>query len=283
MTALDTPDLPTDNLDEMWFIPQVDFSPEDEDLPQTFERWPDLLTELKLDVLSKVLSDYGNPNAHIQLEGHGVVLHDMLYPIVATRNRELVELAMDVYYKRNIFAIYVGIYLNAKGPLFGIRYPRPAKAKLIRRLRVFVKCRVGRTLEDLVRAPDEGWCWLLKPLRPLHSDPLNNKQKVVPEWVSSEPDSETNTQWQLSFSNLKTLEIDFYLQDLVYDEAGRGECCDLGLARQTSLVALVDEAEMLLKADSLEFGYSSYSTKKRGECVGHSNLFQTLQKRATRR
>jgi hypothetical protein len=239
------------------FEPHATFFSPNATPPQTFHQWPDLPAELKLEVLAKVLSSHNEPDwgNFVTADSHRVNLAKCLLPIIKTRNRELVLLAMDVYYKRNVFGIQVGLNDDRTEPAIGICYPRPASAKLIRRLRICGSCDAGMNLEDLVRMPELGWRWLLKPLRPLHFGPLNNRTVLKPHrYRSSAPDPEANTQWQLSFSNLKTLKMTFYLNDvmhLVGDRADRGECCNLSIARRMSLIGLVEEAEMLLKADSV--------------------------------
>jgi hypothetical protein len=55
--------------------------------------WPNLPVELKLEVLV-----YG-------IEEHDLNMENFLSPIIATCNRELVTLALDIYYKHNLFYI----------------------------------------------------------------------------------------------------------------------------------------------------------------------------------
>jgi hypothetical protein len=186
---------------------------------------------------------------------------------------------MDVYYKRNTFSIYVGLNGN---PTKGICYPRPATARLVRHLLISGNCDAGTTLEDLALAPDAGWRWLLKPLRPLHSGPLDIRQEPHPEYISSPPESNTNTLWQLSFSNLKTLEMTFFTDDAVGDRAGRSKCCNLGLARRNSLVGLVEDAKLLIKADSVQMRCWVWSSKEQNFCVEHEKVFEALERRATK-
>jgi hypothetical protein len=86
------------------FEPNATFFSPDATPPQTFHQWPDLPAELKLEVLAKVLSspderDWGN---FVTADSHRENLAKCLFPIIKTRSRELVELAMDVYYKRNV-------------------------------------------------------------------------------------------------------------------------------------------------------------------------------------
>jgi hypothetical protein len=141
-------------------------------------------------------------------------------------------------------------------------------------------------LEDLVRATELGWRWLLKPLRPLHFGPLNNRTVLKPHrYGSSAPDPGANTQWQLSFSNLNTLKMTFYLNDVVHpaeDRADRGECCNLSVARRMGLIGSVGEAEMLLKADSVSIVWWIWSSKATKYCKAHESLFQALERRVTR-
>jgi hypothetical protein len=68
----------------------------------------------------------------------------------------------------------------------------------------------------------------------------------------------------------------------VGDRAGRGESCNLGLARRTSLIGLVEDAKLLLKADSLQTKCWVWSSKEQSFCVKHEKLFQALERRATK-
>jgi hypothetical protein len=60
-------------------------------VPTSFHSWPELPVELKLEVLAYGIIDSSRN------------MKDFVSPIIATRNRELANLALEVYYKHNRF------------------------------------------------------------------------------------------------------------------------------------------------------------------------------------
>jgi hypothetical protein len=224
--------------------------------PQTFHHWPDLPAEIKLEVLANLLVDpHECWDPVIDAETHRVNLDEILFlSSIGTRNHDLVTLAQDVYYKRNIFKVEIGVdweiarlreynessfYKGTTIP--GVCYPKPSIARLIRHLEVkATHAYVRSTLEDMVLGPDTGWRWLLKPTQALHYGPLICQVGAKRECRSSAASPETDTQWQLGFSNLKALTVTLEMVDMIIQYDDWGDCCDMHDEKRVELVGWVE-------------------------------------------
>jgi hypothetical protein len=120
------------------------------------------------EILIKILSHNLARDRDICKDTHIIMFQQHMSPIIATRNRRLVNPALDVYYKRNTFVI--GVFQHAYSlHYFQTTYssnvcrPNALKALLIRNLRVeLYKCGLGHDTEDLLIQSNPAWAWLLK-------------------------------------------------------------------------------------------------------------------------
>jgi hypothetical protein len=101
-----------------------------------------------------------------------------------------------------------------------------------------------------------GWRWILKPVRPLPIEALIYPRRS--QWgCLSQPDSDQNTAWQRSYTNLQSLRIEFVHVDGTPDEDVElyhsidNYYC-LTPARMTELEDWLPETEVLLRAKDVE-------------------------------
>jgi hypothetical protein len=189
-----------------------------------------------------------------------------------------------VYYKRNIFHIALGIWYHkdryeGEAGLFalGIRYPKAAVAGMIQNVVVTAyECNVWMTLEDMMIESDADWRWLVRPLRLLDCERFIG----VPSRACGTPIPATDTQWQLGFTDLQQLEIEIEAFDGIYQhdtDDQRGVFCDLGPDRLATLVRLLEETEILLRAKRVELLCKPWSEANKGFCEAHRDLLKDVE------
>jgi hypothetical protein len=93
---------------------------------------------------------------------------------------------------------------------------------------------------------------------------------------------ETDTQWQLGFSNLKALTVTLEMVDMIIQYDDWGDCCDMHDEKRAELVGWVEQTEMLLKADSVKIECLIYSEWADDYCDNHMEMFQPWRQRATK-
>jgi hypothetical protein len=196
--------------------------------PMSFHLWDRLVTGLKLEVLSHNLSSLKEPPLHgrIHEDNHMDVFDQHVRPHLASRNRELYNLARDAYYRNNVFEIWIltkdddyeqAVYYTTTQKF---KRPLPHIANQIRHLRVRVCTHYFRDirLEELVMDPFEPCPWLFQAARPLDLAKLDPYRP----WLATPRD----ISWQTDFRNLHTL---YFLVRLIdwdefeYDD--ERECC----------------------------------------------------------
>ncbi|KAH7082270.1 hypothetical protein FB567DRAFT_103015 [Paraphoma chrysanthemicola] len=132
---------------------------------------------------------------------HDQLFQDYLAPIITTRNRHLVDLALELYYHKNTFTVEI----RARG----LSRPSPAKSYAIRYLHITItECRMARELETMLLHPDSSWRWLLEPLHPLDPPRYNpiGAQLLAPSEIAN------STAWQRDFRDLRTLRLETKLE-----------------------------------------------------------------------
>jgi hypothetical protein len=115
------------------------------------------------------------------------------------------------------------------------------------------------TLEDMILDPDAGWRWLVKSLRVLDREavtqPFRQPYRRITSGACGTPDAAIDTQWQLGFTRLQQLRIEIQAdnaEDEDDTDGMRGLCCALGPERLSTLVRLLKETEILLRAKRVE-------------------------------
>lgn len=163
------------------------------DRPNQFHGWLKLPTELKLEVLSHHLTIIG------ELDGarHLQAMSNEIDAIIRTNNRELVTLALETYYKLNVF--YASLYPRRSGR-FIMDHPPVAHARIIKHLYVFLgNCDLSFTPENVLISRASGWRYLCTPPQPQKDSayPATMGEVVIPE----------SLEWQSLFRNLTTLHL----------------------------------------------------------------------------
>jgi len=122
--------------------------------------------------------------------------------IIRTRNRYLVELAQEVFYGKNVFAIVNEATFDENTDFeddndeiiyASVWYPNPARMAMIRHLRVEMRGSLALWHESYVIDRFQGWRFLLRP-----------NASYPDEYEYDEED----TEWQTNFIKLQTLHLD---------------------------------------------------------------------------
>jgi hypothetical protein len=255
----------------------------------TFHDWWRLPEELKLHVLSYLLvvdkpiqhlEDNNridiNPSSYYE---HQQLLWDRLFPLIGTRNQHLAALSQEVYYKSNHFVIQLR-YSN--GP------PRYPKQLIAARLHYLIVDAVGYftgTLEDILLDPEEGWRWLLKPLRSLERAALDENDSRDYLAGGPEPDGIRDTAWQTMFTNLQDLELKLDIHGLFDFHRGEpqqnpGEICCIPSHMIAVLEACFADTEVALRARRVHANL--YITKGYPACDKHSHILAAMARTATK-
>jgi hypothetical protein len=199
--------------------------------------WPQLPTELKLDILRYYL----NYDQQIFVWLHEEVLTDILGPIISTKNRELVTLALKQYYSCNTFRATVDSF-DPPAFRFGIDYPPPAYAPLIHNLYILGLGNLfGFSKKDSVILTLRGWQGLLR-----------ESNKADPRLV--EPSSYRSSMvWHSHFTNLKTLEIKVHIS-YRDDRATRVPCplCRMAPRDCEDYIVWLEKQTMAIKAPTVQ-------------------------------
>jgi hypothetical protein len=96
------------------------------------------------------------------LLNHVSYVHEYVEPIFQTQNRELVDMAQEVYYSTNGFTIYPFMdYARGNNPQ--IDYPNPKHTHLVQRLVVrFEPCTIPEMADDTLFRKNDAWRLLLR-------------------------------------------------------------------------------------------------------------------------
>jgi hypothetical protein len=209
--------------------------------PRTFHNWSALSAELKLEVFTHHLSwrtgceGYGADT--IRDSEHAVFLAEDLGHIISTRNREIVELALEAYYKNNTFQAeildkrehYPGNVSNVI-----MTYPPTAQGAHIRHLEIAAReCVFAYALSDMLLSNQSAWRFLLEPKTALGSDPPLR-----------------NTLFRAHFPNLRTLKLYLIIKDMTSDPDFR-ECC-IAFSQCGKLEGWLAETKFKIKTDKVE-------------------------------
>ncbi|XP_014560594.1 hypothetical protein COCVIDRAFT_23226 [Bipolaris victoriae FI3] len=132
---------------------EAEGSPVVQGAPTTFHDWPQLPNELKLEVLSYLLTFTGGidiyrgtPSYDSSMEdSHQKRLNDHLFPLIATRNRNMALLAQEAYYKRNVFIVHFLLHFDCT-----TSWPKASCARKIRHMMLCLGLHVDFTLEELL-------------------------------------------------------------------------------------------------------------------------------------
>jgi hypothetical protein len=152
--------------------------------------------------------------------------------LIGVRNTQLATLAQELYYKNNIFRIFVEPLRGGQyhKELLCLRHPSCVHASSIRHIEVQVpefyirvEHNIRQRLEHMF-AESKELQWLLQPTTDLEKlvDPDLDVPTIPPARKASDT---THTQWQHRFTNLKTmvLEVTAALDNRKSDTPG----CDL--------------------------------------------------------
>jgi hypothetical protein len=193
---------------------------------ETFHGWSALPNEIKLEVLAYHLSyRTGQSPDRIDMGEHTRMLTGDLGRISSTRNRELVGLAIDAYYKTNTFQAWIlnkrkGLSVNIGNVT--MTYPPTVHGAKIRRLEVVsLECVTGYALPDMLLPIQSGWRFLLDPKTTHVADTAsaNDADLLL--------DSAQSVSSRARFPNLRTLKLDLVIRDLPSERVREHEdnCC----------------------------------------------------------
>jgi hypothetical protein len=232
--------------------------------PTTFHKWDALPTELRDLVMVRHLA--GLPCSYagvIDEHQHSINFENILLPLLKTQ-KKIATSAREAYYGNNTFRLYCGVDEDTREPLYGLARPRVEDAKYVKHLKVLgFDCYIGHTLEDMLLDPNAGWRWILKPTRP-----LSNQAPKESQWGDMpQPNSDQNTAWQRSFTNLHSLTIEFLQVD---ETPGKDvelyysvdDYCCLTPARMTQLENWIGETEILLRAKDVEIVLEKWCSRR---------------------
>ncbi|EUC49368.1 hypothetical protein COCMIDRAFT_1828 [Bipolaris oryzae ATCC 44560] len=187
---------------------ETEASPVAHGAPTTFHDWPQLSNELKLEVLSYLLTFSvgidiyrGTPSYDSRMEdSHQKRLDDHLFPLIATRNSNLAHLAQEAYYKHNIFILHFMFDFD------NITYwPKASCAKKIRHVMIYLGLYTGSTLEELLL--DCQGAALFRPTKNLGTDAITCPKGKAEATRIAETIQDHQETYPL-FNNLQTLFID---------------------------------------------------------------------------
>jgi len=213
-----------------------------------FHAWARLPDELKCEVLSHNLTLDGR----IDKRKHAQCLQSGLFPLLATRNRHLANIAQEVYYNNNVFELCIGCRMQTgdvklgKGYSFppedrisGLWCPKPHTAAMIRHLHIVaMNCKVGIEKGLICASHSTSWMYLID---------LPPRDYWVNGTKDNAPRANINPEWQERFVNLHTLGIEWRLErDIMpgcFLEDGIGDM----------LRACIEKSGIRLRAPKVEF------------------------------
>jgi hypothetical protein len=171
-----------------------------------FHCWNDLPAELKLEVAGHIITDASN-------EEEGDIPH-YLDDIIATRNRELVDIVLNAWHKLGTFVVYIVLYNGT------FKRPVHALAHKIRHLKVIAKhCDMFDDLDNTLLNPVGSWRWLLRPTRHL-VDPGESTEDGPDYWGflarrqrDGIPKGDWETNWQKMYTDLESIKIELHIHD----------------------------------------------------------------------
>ncbi|EMD85479.1 hypothetical protein COCC4DRAFT_126935 [Bipolaris maydis ATCC 48331] len=254
--------------------------------PTTFHGWPRLPDELKLEVLSHLLTFTegiyiyrGTPSYDSSMEeSHQKRLNDHLFPLIATRNSNLALLAQEAYYKHNVFIVYFWLHFD------NITYwPKASCARKIRHMTLCLGLYAGSTMEELL-VDCEG-ARLFRPTRDLRTDAITcPKEKAEATRIAKAIQDHQTTHPHLN--NLQTLFIDAFIicRDFPHAESGpKCECCSC-LQQSVSLENLISGLELVLQAKKVVAKTETECRFATTNCDEHNRIIiNGLAERATKK
>lgn len=250
--------------------------------PITFYRWPEVLKELKINVLSWLLSvDY--PLESYYWPGDEEP-QELLQPLTRAGNRELTILAENIFYTTNEFNIDVSPDNDYSVEILTNGWPPLHRSHLVRRLRICVEvCTIPDTLYDSLTEEDTA------EENP-DSEEADNRDAREPGFEGSNdterakrgPDTAPDTAWQKGFTNLRELHADFHVRgthDTQQSPAEDGQCCS-GPQLLARLQKLLARTEMDLKSHYVKLRFDIQFAN--GLCSGHTDILDDLKQSTTK-
>ena len=194
---------------------------------QLFKGWSSLPTEIKLEILRHILV-FRRP---IKVAYHWALPKYYLAPLILAGDRQLAQLARDIYYKENEFVLF---RCSVKDPGHIWRSPQPAVAALIQRLAIRITIHSHQSHSEYW--PNIGeWRYLLAP-RP------NAQHFGNPLFGSN------TARWQQSFRRLKRLTVSLVVGASVLNL----DRCLKDICRTKSLNKLTAYATIYLCAEQVD-------------------------------
>jgi hypothetical protein len=239
---------------------------------KTSRGWPQLPTELKLEILTQYLTF----EEHIDIAKHSEILINTIGPIISTRNTELVRLALETYYNYNVFTVTI-CRLYKRPKTFGIDYPPPAYAPLIYNLHILgnVTFQFSEDLR-LENALPNDLSWLFRASSESH--------ETIPRPVES-GSHQPSMPWHSCFTNLKELELE--LSIMYMDTWGHLESCPLCRlvpeACEQEYIAGLKDASIKIRAYKVQTRVTVYDSDPEDatRCPGHDSLERLITQMAT--
>jgi hypothetical protein len=195
----------------------------------TFHCWSELPKHLKLEVFSHRLT--GVLEHHCNLDDHDKrSFEEHLGPLLTAGNRELYDMAEEVYYANNIFCMLIEEtshtysteewYNNPAVP----KFPHPRIARMIRHLTVCAAANqfCKPPLEEIVLDASATSSWIFRPNRPLDPDEIASGPR---QWLNT---SRALT-WQSNFTNLYTPDLWIMMYDVSNIDLSNGQIKDTGI------------------------------------------------------
>jgi hypothetical protein len=241
-----------------------------------------VLPHLPDEILINILSHNLAHDRDICKDTHSIMFQEEMSPIIATRNRRLVKLALDVYYRYNTFVIGVSQhtyslhYYQTTYSSYMCR-PNALKAPLIRNLRVeLYKCGLGYDAEDILIQPNAAWAWLLRSSVE-YFDHVKRYKHLLPANEPFSHDLGWKTKWQSDFTGLRKLKIVIHFRpdvDMPFGPRGFHEAFRF---RSYGAVArykeCIESSSIQLKALEVEAVVNMFELE-----VGESEAYRVLER-----
>jgi hypothetical protein len=216
----------------------------------TFHNWSRLPTELRLSVLSYVVSFRIEMTwaKHTRLFQEGE-----LNNIIRTNNRDLVNLALETYYKSNTFNAVIFMKLSF---YFFIDHPPLIHARHIRTLNVFIESWVPDDSTNIMLHAYQPWYCICKPSDSLEEDT---------HWsLMSEANRTKFWHWQPSFSGLRRLRLYLKIEDPERRKTtARCTWCRLDSSLSENVMNAFADGNVELKAPKVTINTKTYGHNRK--------------------
>ena len=210
--------------------------------PTTFHGWSRLPDELKVEILAHNLDQTNG----IDSIAHSRLFAEHLTSIIGTRNREFTALALETYYKRNVFKVTIQMGLPDYRAY--IQHPPTACGHLIRTMEVLTYTYYSYTMfTSALLAERSAMRYILSPESPLGRDGALSTFDLLPHDGNA-----TSTLWQASFVHLQSLALRFeypmHKEITIYKRPGGCAHCGVTTGKVEQGLTAVQKMHIALQA-----------------------------------